>query len=160
MIEKIISGGQTGADEAGLQAAFNLGLKTGGTAPKGWRITQRDGTDGKNLQLENIFGLIESKHRNYQKRTIQNVLDSDGTALFGYIDSPGAKLVLRTCDKHQKPCITNPSSKELVDWINNRSVKILNIAGNRASDLNPEIYQNTYQVVYNALKILLSLKKE
>ena len=33
----IISGGQTGADQAGLLAAQALGLQTGGWAPHGWR---------------------------------------------------------------------------------------------------------------------------
>ena len=158
MIEKIISGGQTGADEAGLHAAFELGIKTGGSAPKGWRITHPDGTDGSNPQLGSVFGLVEHTHRNYQKRTIQNVLDSDGTALFGYTDSPGAKLALRTCIEHRKPYIINPSSQKLADWVNNYTIKILNVAGNRQSDLNPDIYQNTYQVVYNALKLLLVSK--
>lgn len=33
----IISGGQTGADQGGLDAGKALGLKTGGLMPKGWR---------------------------------------------------------------------------------------------------------------------------
>ena len=42
MIEKIISGGQSGADQAALDAAIKLGISHGGWIPKG-RITE-DGT--------------------------------------------------------------------------------------------------------------------
>jgi Circularly permutated YpsA SLOG family len=34
---KIISGGQTGADQAGWRAAKACGLETGGWMPKGWK---------------------------------------------------------------------------------------------------------------------------
>jgi Circularly permutated YpsA SLOG family len=36
MIELVISGGQTGADQAGLRAARASGIRCGGMAPKGW----------------------------------------------------------------------------------------------------------------------------
>ena len=35
MIKKIISGGQTGADQAGLDVAIELGIPHGGWIPKG-----------------------------------------------------------------------------------------------------------------------------
>jgi hypothetical protein len=36
MIERVISGGQTGTDQAALRAAHAAGIPTGGWAPKGW----------------------------------------------------------------------------------------------------------------------------
>jgi hypothetical protein len=36
MIEKVMSGGQTGADHGGLRAARRCGIATGGWAPRGW----------------------------------------------------------------------------------------------------------------------------
>jgi hypothetical protein len=36
MIERVISGGQTGADQGGLRAAQACGIPTGGWAPRGW----------------------------------------------------------------------------------------------------------------------------
>lgn len=36
MLERIVSGGQTGADQAALRAARAAGLPTGGWAPRGW----------------------------------------------------------------------------------------------------------------------------
>ena len=36
MLEPVISGGQTGADQAGLRAAQACGIPTGDQAPRGW----------------------------------------------------------------------------------------------------------------------------
>jgi hypothetical protein len=36
MLERVISGGQTGADQGGLRAARACGIPTGGWAPRGW----------------------------------------------------------------------------------------------------------------------------
>lgn len=54
MIERVISGGQTGADQAGLRAARNAGLPTGGWAPRGW-LTEV----GPAPWLASEFGLVE-----------------------------------------------------------------------------------------------------
>jgi len=40
ILHKIISGGQTGADRAGLVVGKSLGLEIGGTAPKGWKTEE------------------------------------------------------------------------------------------------------------------------
>ena len=36
MVERIISGGRTGADQAGLAVAKRLNIAIGGCMPKGW----------------------------------------------------------------------------------------------------------------------------
>jgi len=82
--KKVISGGQTGADFAGLMAAKNCGIPTGGTAPKGYRICNPDGSDGENPDLKQ-FGLIEHESLEYKPRAIKNVQDSDETIWFGCI---------------------------------------------------------------------------
>ncbi len=61
MIEKIISGGQTGADQAALDAAIKLGIPHGGWIPKG-RITE----DGP---LSDRYDLIEMPTESYPERT-------------------------------------------------------------------------------------------
>lgn len=40
-VQKIISGGQTGVDRAGLDVALDLGLAVGGWCPKGRRAEDR-----------------------------------------------------------------------------------------------------------------------
>jgi hypothetical protein len=151
VIEKIISGGQTGADVAGLDAARLAGIPTGGTAPKGWRICLEDGSDGADPELES-FGLVEHESSEYPPRTIKNIEDSDGTVWFGYTDSPGGKLTINTCAKLKKPCLINPRASELKIWAEESNIKILNVAGNRKSASNPEIYDSTFMTIYNAFR--------
>ena len=73
MIEKIISGGQTGADRAALDVALKLGIPHGGWIPKG-RIAE----DGP---LPEIYRLNEMPTDSYEARTEKNVQDSDGTLI-------------------------------------------------------------------------------
>lgn len=71
---KIVSGGQTGADQVALEVAYYLGLETGGIAPKGY-LTEK----GSNLELKTKYKLVENHTKDYQVRTKQNVENSDGT---------------------------------------------------------------------------------
>ena len=54
MILQIVSGGQTGADQGGLEAALALGIPVGGWAPKGW-LTE----NGPDPTLESKYGMKE-----------------------------------------------------------------------------------------------------
>lgn len=77
MVKAIVSGGQTGADEAGLLAAKILGLETKGFMPKGYA---RD--DGKGIEIAQEYGLQESEG-GYATRDRQNVAISD--AVIGFL---------------------------------------------------------------------------
>ena len=147
--KKIISGGQNGADYAGLVAAQKLGIPTGGTAPKGWRVRNKDGSEGSNPALAN-FGLVEHTSSAYPPRTAKNVADSDGTVLFGDLTSRGSKLTAAACKKQFKPLITNPTAVELRAFVGRHRVETLNVAGNTLSEKNPLIYLHTYKVICEA----------
>lgn len=150
-IIKVISGGQTGADYAGLLAAKDLGIATGGTAPRGWRIQNFDGSEGTNPALTS-FGLVEHESRDYPPRTRQNVADSDGTVWFGHVESPGGKLTRKTAKELDKPFLINPPTPEYFkEWLKIWSIKILNVAGNRVSEFNPRIQEDVYQFLIEAL---------
>jgi hypothetical protein len=71
LIEKIISGGQTGADRDALDIAIELGIPHGGWLPKG-RKTE-EGPLPEKYQLE------EMRAASYEMRTVKNVLEADGT---------------------------------------------------------------------------------
>jgi predicted Rossmann-fold nucleotide-binding protein len=71
MLRKVISGGQTGVDQAGLRAARAVGLATGGSAPRGWETE-----DGP------APWLAECEREGYLARTEANVRASDGTMIF------------------------------------------------------------------------------
>lgn len=124
----IVSGGQTGADWGGLMAAADVGIATGGLAPKGY-LTEL----GANPELAK-FGLQESDSADYEVRTLRNVLAADATVVFAdSIDSDGTKLTIASCIKYQKPYLINPDALALRDWLLERQVKVLNVAGNRES---------------------------
>lgn len=134
ILEKIISGGQTGADRGGLDAAIVLGLPHGGCCPKGRRAE-----DGP---IPPCYQLTEHESRDYPPRTEQNVQDSDGTVIFtGAALEGGSKLTASLCRKHKKPYVVI----ETLDgngWRHRETfrlfvqcykIRTLNVAGNRES---------------------------
>jgi hypothetical protein len=134
LIEKIISGGQTGADMGGLIAARSCGIRTGGEAPKGYRTEK-----GNNYSLRDVYGLSESQSSNYEERTKTNIKSSDGTVIFSEdLLSSGTQLTERLCIGLDKPYFIydfsdSKSSCQLEAFIYKYNVKILNVAGNRES---------------------------
>lgn len=71
--EKIISGGQTGVDRAGLDAALKAGIPIGGHCPKGRRA--------ENGVIPDRYALVETEERYYRIRTERNIIESDGTLI-------------------------------------------------------------------------------
>lgn len=130
MVKKVISGGQSGADRIGLEIAKELGIETGGTAPKSYKTE-----NGCDYTLKN-FGLIEDTSYDYNPRTEKNIINSDGTVIFGNIKSPGTKLTIKLLEQHGKKYIDNPTVETLKQFISENNIQVLNVAGNRASKLN------------------------
>ncbi len=139
MIEKIISGGQTGADLGGLKAAKKAGVKTGGVAPKGFKTE-----NGSNPKLLSIYGLGAAPNEDYKYRTMANVRASHATLIFATNSkSPGTKLTIQTCkDSGKAFLLINPfnedATKMVLEFIKNifrryERKLIINIAGNRES---------------------------
>lgn len=136
MITKIISGGQTGADRGGLEAAKLLGIETGGWAPLNFRTEA-----GVDPSLGTEFGLVAMDAYDYLTRTKGNVEDSDGTLIFGDVSSPGSRATLNECRRHGKPVLvldwktgdSIPEPEVFRDWVEENDIKVLNVAGNRES---------------------------
>jgi len=99
-ITKIVSGGQTGADRGGWEAAIWCELPYGGWIPKG-----RKSEDGEiPFKYE---GLKETSSKDYLARTEANVIDSDATLVFCYgPPSGGSKKTVDFAKKHGRPCWT------------------------------------------------------
>jgi len=151
MLAKIVTGGQTGADQAGLDVAMKLNIPYGGWIPKG-RLTE----DGP---LPEYYQLQEMSTDCYKKRTEQNVIDSDGTVIFSHGKlSGGSALTVKFAQKHAKPWLHLDMKKMsliyarrlLKSWIIDNGLKTLNVAGPRASG-DPEIYNTVTQVLGSAL---------
>lgn len=158
-LHTIISGGQAGADQAGLFAAKEVGLKTGGHAPNGWRTCH-----GAYPELDTIFGLTQTINNNYAIRTELNVTQSDATIIFATnFNSPGTLLTKRYTRKHNKPLLEISlaekddlkSSKQIADFIIQEGIAVLNVAGNRDKEEQFGFhFKNAYDIIKKSLEIL------
>ncbi|WP_168566103.1 putative molybdenum carrier protein [Crateriforma spongiae] len=127
---RIVSGGQTGVDRAGLDVAIDLGLEHGGWCPAG-RLAE----DGR---VPSRYHMTEHRSPMYPPRTEQNVIDSDATLIL-YLGklSGGTLLTKRLADKHRKPAMTLKLNSESMDrvrrWLADVRPETLNVAGPRES---------------------------
>lgn len=129
----IISGGNTGVDQAALHAARSLGLQTGGCAPKGWR------TEAGPAPWLADYGLHEhTSEWDYEARTLANVRAADATLIIGR-RSRGSNVTERLCQQEQKPYLwvfasTKASVARVRLWLVRTKPAVLLIAGNRESN--------------------------
>lgn len=148
MIERVVSGGQTGVDRAALDVALKLGVPCGGWCPRGRRAE-----DGP---LKEIYPLQETPSSDYAQRTQWNVRDSDGTVVF-YRNSltGGSALTVELAEKQKRPCLVidlceESSPKILLDWVKRHEIRTLNVAGTRESG-SPGIYDEASQFLTECL---------
>lgn len=132
MLELVMSGGQTGADQAGLRIAKQFGIPTGGWMPLDWQTGA-----GPRPDFEQLYGMKCLHHGGYKERTEANVRLSNGTIRFAAdFNSMGEKCTLNAINDNNKPYmdidINNPLSTPIVvaTWIRKKNIKKLNIAGN------------------------------
>lgn len=147
MIRKIISGGQTGADQAALDAAIKLEIPHGGWVPKG-RLTE-------NGPLPDKYKLAEMPGTAYVLRTEQNVIDSNGTLIISHGKlSDGSDYTRKMAIKHHRPWLhidlnKTPAFKAatlICSWIDENGIEILNVAGPRASK-DDQIYPAVLKLI-------------
>lgn len=137
-LAKVVSGGQTGADRAGLDAALEAGIPIGGYCPR--RRLAEDGT------VPAKYPLIELERGGYSARTEKNVVESDGTLILnvGRLTG-GTKLTAECAQKHGRPYLivqvdASPSPATVICWIEENNIQVLNVAGPRESKC-PGLYQ-------------------
>ena len=147
MIKKVISGGQTGADQAALDIAIKLDIPHGGWVPKG-RLTE----DGP---LPDKYRMQEMSTPSYPERTEKNVTDSDGTLIFSHGElSGGSRLTQELAGKHGRPCLhinlntisAFHAAYKIKSWVIENHIEVLNVAGSRLSS-DPNIYQAVVDIL-------------
>ena len=128
---RIVSGGQTGVDQAALATAIELDIPHGGWCPLGRR--SESGTIPLQYQLE------EMPTRDYAARTRQNIIDSDGT-LIVYSDqlSGGTLLTQQYANELDRPLFLLDLAKPPAylsprGWLDRHCIAVLNVAGPRES---------------------------
>ncbi len=139
MVEKIVSGGQTGVDRAALDTALALGIPRGGWCPKGRRAE-----DGP---IPARYKLRETAGADYAERTRLNVRDSDGTLVLVRGAAPGsigggtglaidvaAELgrPVRIVDLATPDAAINLAATRA--WLASAGVRVVNVAGPRESE--------------------------
>jgi len=136
----------------GLFAARELGVESGGVAPKGW-LTEA----GPQEALLRSFGLIECEQEGYPARTRRNVADSSGTLLVGQYQTGGSRLTWEVAKEFNKPVflLAFPNPPGVLDdfrsWLDQHDIRILNVAGNRESQ-SPGISEFTRKFLVQALR--------
>jgi len=132
---KIISGGQSGADRAALDAALKMNIPCGGWCPE-----DRAAEDGP---IDAKYPLTPAPGAGHRERTRLNVRDSDGTVIFSFGPLRGGSLsTLQECRELKKPHLvidgheisTEDAAKSLSDLVQNRGIRVLNVAGLRTSE--------------------------
>lgn len=137
MIEKVISGGQTGVDRAALDAAIAIGLIVGGWCPRGRRA--EDGA------ISGHYPLRETDTACYPERTRLNVRDSDGTLVLNVGPlSDGTLATIGFAKELGKPYLViqiddGVDVAAIIAWVSQSAVHALNVAGPRESK-RPGIY--------------------
>jgi hypothetical protein len=152
-----LSGGQSGADRGGLEAAKLAGVPTGGMAPKGYETEA-----GPDPSLKD-FGLKESDVSFYPTRTRQNVHDCDLCLWFGDPNSRGGQLTRRLCREMDKPFHAIDDRTQSPDYTagiitahakaNSAGVVKVLVAGNRES-INKGIRARVEEYLFEVLTIL------
>lgn len=157
-VKLIVSGGQTGADRGGLDAALDLGMGHTGWCPRGRR--SEDGI------IPIYYKLRETESSGYEERTLRNVQISDGTLIFVGHEPPhptqawrgGSGLTRGYCVDERKPYVALnafTSTSNLIACIKSFLQRYqpvsINIAGNRESKA-PGIQEIVRNVLYTVLK--------
>ncbi|MEE2826334.1 MAG: putative molybdenum carrier protein [Planctomycetota bacterium] len=133
-LAKVISGGQTGVDQAALDVAIEKGLLHGGWCPRGRRCEA--GT------IPQKYRLSPTESVEYDVRTERNVIASDGTLVLHWGPlSGGTAWTVECLEKHGKPFFLvdlqrsdDRAKFELVrHWLRQQRIAVLNVAGPRAS---------------------------
>jgi len=138
MLTRIISGGQTGVDQAALRAAISLGFAIGGWCPPS-RVCE-DGAIPTSFPLQET---PDDRSPNApdiprSQRTEWNVRDSDGTLVLclGPIADAdaGTRFTAGCATRYRKPLfVADPGDLEdarrVREWIDEHGIQTLNVAG-------------------------------
>lgn len=157
IVQKIVSGGQTGADRAALDFAISKRLPYGGWCPRdGWA---EDYPEDPGL-LEHYPELRSTGYSDVTVRTKWNVRDSDATIIFvgdSSVESPGTSLTVETAKSLNRPyLVTQPGDPQAIAKFlrEQRDDIILNIAGPRESEF-PGLYKKVSETLREVWQLLV-----
>jgi hypothetical protein len=147
LLERVVSGGQTGVDRAALDTALDLGVPCGGWCPAG-RLAE----DGA---IPDRYPLRETESASYPERTARNVRDSDATLiLYRKKMRGGTALTARLARHNGRPCLAieigSADPEAVRGWLAAEDVRVLNVAGPRESEA-PGIHEEAAALLRRVL---------
>lgn len=153
MLAKIISAGESGANQAAWRAAKTFGIATGGWMHKGFLTDQ-----GRRPEFADQFAAGDLPTDSEPARAEYNVRNSDATLWFGRTTTSGAQATVRACHGLGKPCLpVYPAASfepsHVATWILENKIRTLNVAGNR-EDAEPGIGERVEQFLGEVLQQL------
>ena len=125
VLQKIITGGQTGVDRAALDVCLALKIPCGGWCPRG-RLAE----DGP---IDLRYPLLETPLADTAQRTEWNVRDGDGTLILSWgLPSGGTALTVNFAKQGKKPHLIldlsqKPSTDEAFRWLEGHAIRVLNV---------------------------------
>ena len=149
LIDKLVSGGQTGVDRAALDAALRLSIPIGGWCPRG-RLAE----DGP---IPQHYPLCETTTEDVAVRTELNVIDSDGTLILTTgVPIDGTVLTKLSAKHHARPfleiSLDHPTAPaEVHAWLQRYRIRVLNVAGPRESHQPGFVYKTAFEFLLLAL---------
>ena len=147
LLERVVSGGQTGVDRAALDVARERGLPCGGWCPRGRRA--EDGV------IPERYPLKETPSSDYSERTEWNVRDSDATLVLTWGPPTGgtAYTIERVIFWGRSLLLVDlsgaPGPSLVRDWLRSEGVRVLNVAGPRESG-RPGVYAKARRLLESA----------
>lgn len=147
MIEKIISGGRSGAEHAALDVAIRLGIGYGGWIPKDFSLPAGVDTDR--------YHLIEMPTSNQAETLKKNIRESDVTLMLSHGTlSSREKNAKKTIQRYSTPLLhvdlnnTNAfnAASLINDWIIENDPAILHVTG-PSEDEDRKIYSATLDIL-------------
>lgn len=152
-VTRVVSGGQSGADRAALDAALELGIPYGGwCAPDGWA---EDFVSPPGV-LAQYPSLRATPRGPVSTRTLWNVRDSDATLVVLLDDpstSPGTRLTVDTADRLGRSLLVVrvEEAERIPGWLASLPSPVtLNVAGPRESE-QPGLYAAARAALVTAL---------
>ena len=152
MLEKVVSGGQSGVDRAALDAARTAGLACGGWCPR-----DRWAEDGP---IPAHYPLTETPQRDPAQRTAWNVRDADATLVLARgAPRGGTAFTVERARAEGRPCRVvdlerGTDAAQIARWLQSSGVRVLNVAGPRESQA-PGIHADALALLREVLTAAL-----
>jgi hypothetical protein len=156
MINKIISGGESGVEQAALDIAMKMDIARGG-----WITSRQKEELGQKTER---YALSEMPDVNYARVAEHNVSDSNGVLIISRGELiTNAALHQRIAQKLKRPSllidlnktVEFQASEQISAWIVRHRIRILNITGHKESD-DSRFYETTYNILETVFLMLIA----